>query len=170
MSKQVKYKGFGEEKSAAGWARALGLPRVTVYQYLQQGISPEDIAMGRGVTEINLEEPPRKPREGHRQYETKKLMEYLLDDSGYDPDEVKVNVISGKYRLQIVWNDIIIGAYDSTCDVLLLTGGDRLKLRKPYVGEQRIEYVDGKWNLTGDTKMAMLRKSAKERGLGWLES
>lgn len=43
------YSGFGRDLSAAEWARCLGLPRNSVWKYLQRGHTPEEIAEARGV-------------------------------------------------------------------------------------------------------------------------
>ena len=158
---QKYYDGYGTHKTAAGWARALGLPRMTVWQYLQQGMTPEEIAARRDLKNVNLEDVKRT---GHRQRETLELMTELLDFSGYDPEELEVNIIAGAYRHQIVWNDhITIGAYNPTTDALWLTNGDKIALRKPYVPDQQIEYIDGQWQPTIETKRRILAKMQKER-------
>ena len=153
------YEGFGTHMTAAGWAAALGLPRMTVWQYLQQGLTPEEIMEKRQIKEVNLGGPQRKERVGHRQVETFEKMEELLDFSGYDPDGLEVNIIEGAYRHQIVWNGLIIGDYDPTKDVLRLTGGGRTKLRSPVVPDQQIHHIDGKWQLTAKTKRALRENS-----------
>lgn len=45
-----KYKGFGEEKTNAEWARALGLARHVLWRYLQRGLTVEQVADLRGIT------------------------------------------------------------------------------------------------------------------------
>ena len=43
------FPGFGEEHTNAEWARRLGLPRNTVWRYLQRGFTVEQIAENRGI-------------------------------------------------------------------------------------------------------------------------
>ena len=43
------YQGFGRKATAAEWARMLGLPRNTVWRYLQKGFTPEEIAAYRHI-------------------------------------------------------------------------------------------------------------------------
>lgn len=155
------YAGFGAYKTASGWAKALGLPRMTVWTYLQQGLTPEQIVEKRGVTAVDLKSAKRKERVGIRQTETLERMESLLDFSDYDPDGLEVNLIGGAYRHQIVWNGLIIGAYDPSKDILWLTGGDKLKLRNPLVPDQKIYHTGGKWCPTPETKRAIFASSGK---------
>lgn len=44
------FKGFGEEHTNAEWARRLGLPRNTLWKYLQKGMTIEEIAELRKIT------------------------------------------------------------------------------------------------------------------------
>lgn len=150
------YKGFETYLTASGWARALDLPRMTVWQYLQQGLTPEEIKAKRAVKSVDLDRAPRKQRVGHRQAETFELVEELLDLSGYDPDNLEVIAVGGAFRHQIVWNDIEIGKYDPTKDWLKLTGGEQIKLRCPLIENQRIHHIDQVWYLTPGTKRARI--------------
>lgn len=43
------YQGFGRKATAAEWAHMLGLPRNTVWRYLQKGLTPEEIAAYRHI-------------------------------------------------------------------------------------------------------------------------
>ena len=38
------YEGFGEKHTNAQWAKLLGLPRNTLWRYLQRGITIEEVA------------------------------------------------------------------------------------------------------------------------------
>lgn len=38
------YDGFGEKHTAAQWAKLLGLPRTSLWRYLKNGLSIEDVA------------------------------------------------------------------------------------------------------------------------------
>lgn len=44
-----KYPGFGEEHTNAEWARRLGIPRNSLWRYLQRGLTIELIAKYRGI-------------------------------------------------------------------------------------------------------------------------
>lgn len=44
------FEGFGRKLSCAEWARTFGLSRMTVWRYLQNGLTPEEIAEIRGLT------------------------------------------------------------------------------------------------------------------------
>lgn len=44
-----KYPGFGEEHTNAEWAKLLELPRNTLWRYLQNGLTIEEIAELRGI-------------------------------------------------------------------------------------------------------------------------
>ena len=44
-----KHQGFGEEHTGAEWAKLLGLPRNTLWRYLQRGLTVEQTARLRGV-------------------------------------------------------------------------------------------------------------------------
>lgn len=165
--KQKYFYGFGVWKTGIEWARAMGLPSTSVYQYLYQGMTPEEIAELRGVLDIKLEKADRKAREGHRQLETKERVMDLLDFSDYDPDGVTVSIISGAFRHQVVWNDMIVGAYDPDRDILQLSGGDRIGLRRPAMPEMQIHHKGGFWYLTPETKEALVKKMAEDREWGW---
>ena len=89
-------------------------------------------------------------------------MTELLDFSDYDPDGLVVNIIDGAYRHQIVWNGLIIGAYNPTKDSLWLSGGDKLRLRRPVVADQKIHHIDGKWYPTVETKRAIINLNRKQ--------
>lgn len=157
---QKYYEGFGTHKTASGWAYALGLPRMTVWQYLQQGLTPEQIMERRKVATVDLTESRRV---GHRQLETLELMAELLDFSDYDPDGLEVNIVAGAYRHQIVWNGLIIGAYNPTTDALWLTDGNKIGLRNPYVSDQKIEHINGEWRPTIETTRRIIAKAERER-------
>ena len=43
------YPGFGEKHTNAEWAKLLGLPRNTLWRYLQRGLTIEEIAQKRGL-------------------------------------------------------------------------------------------------------------------------
>ena len=151
------YGGFGTYKTAAEWARALGLPRMTVWQYLQQGLTPEEIQARREVTKVELATGPRKKRIGHRQRETIEMVEGLLDVSGYDPEGLEGEVVSkAAFRHKITWSDTLVGKYDPTKDVLQLSGGDTLKLRNPLTDDLKIHHVEGVWFITPETKQAII--------------
>lgn len=155
------YEGYGRYMTAAEWARALDLPRMTVWQYLQRGMTPEEIAANRSVEELSPAKIQRKPRTGHRLTETKEKMEELLEASDYDPDGLEVHNTSGAFRHQIIWNDILIGHYDPTKDWLKLTGGEWVKLRCPLVDDQQIYHEDRVWYITPETRQAIHRAAYK---------
>ena len=48
-SRYRKLPGFGEEHTAAEWARLLHLPRNTLWRYLKNGLTIEDAARIRGI-------------------------------------------------------------------------------------------------------------------------
>lgn len=153
------YFGFGEWKTAAGWAGAFGLSRMSVSRYLKRGMSPEEIAEIRGIENPNL--ATRTKYKGPRQEQTKAMVEDLLDASDYDPDGVEVVNISGRYRHKVIWNDLVIGVYSPSTDVLWLNGGDHIKLEKPFVPDQRIYHEGGVWHMTPETKAAILAEQSK---------
>jgi len=163
------YEGYGKRYTVAGWARVLGLPYVTLYQYLRQGLTPEEIVAKRGVEDIQLDAGARKkrvevkPRATPRQTELKEQVEELLDRSGYDPEGVEIKVEgTGAYRYRAVWNGMTVGLYNAGIDTFRLTGAGELGLRNPYVEEQTIFHKGGKWYATEETKKAVARKFQRE--------
>lgn len=42
--KEIKHTGFGEKHTCAEWARRLDLPRNSLWRYLKNGLSIEEIA------------------------------------------------------------------------------------------------------------------------------
>lgn len=44
-----KYPGFSEEHTNAEWAKLLEIPRNTLWRYLQNGLTVEQIAKLRGI-------------------------------------------------------------------------------------------------------------------------
>jgi hypothetical protein len=43
------FEGFGEKHTRAEWTRLLGLPRTTLWRYLAQGMSVEEVATLRNI-------------------------------------------------------------------------------------------------------------------------
>lgn len=43
------YEGFGEKHTNAQWAKMLGLPRNTLWKYLQRGLTIEEVARIRNT-------------------------------------------------------------------------------------------------------------------------
>lgn len=43
------FEGFGEKHTRADWARLLGLPRNTLWRYLDRGLTVEEIAELRSI-------------------------------------------------------------------------------------------------------------------------
>lgn len=159
---QKYFEGFGTFKTAAEWARALGLPRMTVWRYLQQGVTPEEIKAKRDIKKVNLAgKTQRKQRVGHRQVETLEMVEALLDVSDYDPDGLEVRVVGGAFRHKIVWGDMVVGEYDPAKDWLKLTGGEQIKLRNPVVPDQKVRNVGGVWQVAQETKQALIDAAMK---------
>lgn len=44
-----RYEGFGEAHSCPRWAQLLGLPRNTLWRYLQRGLTIEQVVELRGI-------------------------------------------------------------------------------------------------------------------------
>lgn len=156
--KEKKYPGFGVEKSVTGWSTFLGLSYSTVWRYLNEGMTPEEIASMKELTVDmgKLHEMPKRTRE--RIEEVKEIMEELLDRSNYDPDglEIFTNENKNGGNLSIVWNEISIGLYSYQGDALHLTGGDSLRLRYPTIEGQMISRNEaGRWNIHPETKRAI---------------
>lgn len=55
FKRRITYKGFGEEHTGPEWGRCLGVPRKSMYRYLQRGLSIEQIVAYRGI-----DYPPKK--------------------------------------------------------------------------------------------------------------
>lgn len=49
LKRRIIYKGFGEEHTGPEWARRLGVPRKSMYRYLQKGMTIEEIVAYRGI-------------------------------------------------------------------------------------------------------------------------
>lgn len=155
--KEKKYLGFGVEKSVSGWARFLKLPYATVWRQLEKGLTPEEIAIERELTLDmgELHELPKRVRD--RIEEVEELMADLLDRSNYDPDGLVVTMNQESGLLSIVWNYLAIGLYDYQKDVLHLTGGDGLRVRRPLVSDPMIKKNEaGKWVIHPETKVALV--------------
>lgn len=158
--KEKKYAGFGVEKSVTGWARFLGLPYATVWRYLSDDYTPEEIATEKGLTLDMSLLGELSARDKRRKAEIEKIMENILDASDYDPDGLEVSIESTRGKLVIVWNGSAIGVYDYQKDALNLTGGDGLKIRYPLVSGPKItKNISGKWELHPDTKLALLTRN-----------
>ncbi len=146
----TKYKGFGTEKSASAWAKALGLPRSTVWWSLaKKGMTVEQIAERRGVT----------PREYVGAWEQKRRqrpvdeVRGLLSRSGYDTEHMTMESSGAVY-----WRGKHVGHYQTRPGVIVLSGGDTLALRRPLVPEPKISGGAGGWVIHPDTKHAILRQ------------
>ena len=162
--KEKKYLGFGVEKSVTGWAQFLDLPYSTVWRRLEDGDTPEEIAVEKGLTldMSRLHELTEKDK--RRMLEVKEIVADILDASDYDPDGLEVHIESEKDKMVIVWNTVSIGVYDYQKDALYLTGGDGLRIRHPLVSDLKIDKDEnGKWVLHPDTKREIMNK----QGINW---
>ena len=165
---QKYYEGFGTHLTAAGWAKALGLPRMTVWQYLQQGMTPEEIADKRRVKEVNLDLPPRKPRRGAKLEETRREAYTILVTSGYVEPGEGIETVWVEYqqpqRHKIVFKDSPVGSYKYEKKELKLTSGEGLKLEDRFIGELKIRKNRlGLWEVHPDTRQLLAEVLLQER-------
>lgn len=157
--KYKTFEGYGIHKTAAEWARAFALPRNTVWRYLHDGLTPEQIAERRGVSKAMLDKMDPYEVRGERKSKTLRLIADLLERSDYDPEELEIEIVPGAYCYKVKRLGDLIGAYNYQADILQLSGGDRLYLQNPIVPETTIfRGIDG-WMLTQETKRRLARKN-----------
>lgn len=157
--REKKYLGFGVEKSVTDWAKFLDLPYSTVWRRLEEGFTPEEIAVEKGLTLDMGRFHELSEKEKRRVLEVKEIVADILDASDYDPDGLEVCIESEKGKMVVTWNDTPIGVYDYQKDALYLTGGDGLRIRHPLTPDLKIDKDEnGKWALHPDTKRELLTK------------
>lgn len=159
----LTYTGFGEEHTAADWARRLGLPRNTLWRYLQKGLAIELIAKMRDCNypAENHKSTTRKPRQGARMEETRQAMTKLLEDSGYPVDSDEAITISHHYgtRHLVAYKGESIGQYDYKTGSLHLGDGEGLRIYNPFVEEPKvIRNALGVWEVHPNTRQELVAR------------
>lgn len=148
-----KYKGFGEEHTPQRWAELLNL-RASLLRYcIESGRTIEETSAFFNITYKGP--PARKPRKGYRIEETRRLVGYLLQQSGYDigPGDLTVKNLQNAEHLVAIGKRRV-GVYNYKTGWLgLLTDGDAIPLKEPYSEELKIaQDVDGFWRATPETQ------------------
>lgn len=154
------YSGFGETHSAGTWAKLLNVPRNTLWRILNNGGSVEEFARSRG---IEYKPGNHCKRWGKRMAVTEFLVRDLLTGSGYDPDRVTVRNINGARHL-VMYAGQILGVYSYQDDRLGLSGGESLKLVEPVVNGQKVQQVNGAWEIHPTTRAKLRRAFRAEFG------
>lgn len=142
LKRHITYKGFGEEHTGPEWARRLGVPRKTMWRYLQRGMTVEEIAEMRGSNypAESYKRTTRKPRLGARMEETRQAMIKLLEDSGYPVDSDEAVMVKAHYgtRHLVEYNGGPVGIYNYKTGELHLGSGGGLRVRDPFVEKPMI--------------------------------
>lgn len=142
-AKRTMYEGFGEYRSAADWARIVGVHRATFGRYLQQGMTVEEIFATRCVIYRGHEAVGtyRKPRQSATMKETQETIYNLLMLSGYVLDEkldsVEVRPTNNQRHL-VAFKGRPFGVYNYKTGELRLSKGTGIPLKLPGLEDVRV--------------------------------
>ena len=135
-AKNTMVEGFGELRSAAEWARIVGVHRSTFSRYLQQGLTVEDVFRARGIMYRDQGKPVkcRKPRQSAEMRETQSVIYQLLTWSGYTidvgPESVEVKPTNNQRHL-ITFKGLPFGEYNYRTGELKLSNKTGIPLKMP---------------------------------------
>ena len=156
-----KYPGFGEERTIADWARRLGIRQGVLRYFVENGEKTvEEVAAFDGV----VYPTDRKPREGYRMPETRRLVAELLQRSGYDikADDLTVKALPNAEHL-VSLDRRRVGVYNYKTGWLGgLADRDALPLTAPYSNELKVSDAgEGAWVLTPETRARIRREAVQ---------
>lgn len=129
------YEGFGDQRSAAVWARTAGIPYTSFCRYLRAGMTVEEIFTLRGATykAENPEAKRRKPRYSAQMEETRQLIFRLLTVSGYvindRPECVDVKPLRNGLHA-IAFNGRPFGSYNYRTGMLKLFRDELIPIKE----------------------------------------
>lgn len=162
-----KHEGFGESHSITRWADLLGVPRNTMWRYLNAGLTVEEVAEIREITYLGeaAEDPTRassggrKPRTGHQIEKTRQLMLTILQQSGYDlTRQLDLEVTNASNRRHLIrYQGSFVGSYDYRQEVLTLSCGTPVPVGKMQPEDIRVvRGRGGLWEMTQRTAAAVV--------------
>ena len=154
------YEGFGEKHTAAQWAKLLGLPRNSVWRYLTNGLTIEEVCRVRGISldgeEVEAEPLKRKARQGHQMGETTQIMTRVLTQSGFDTKTLEVRPVGSQPKHRIVLDGGPVGDYNYKTGFFVLNNKEGLPILRIGVENVRIKRHGVRWSWCPETKAQLM--------------